>query len=223
MQVKTGLARRGGAGHAAPVLRVLLLPLILAGCAGLPSLSPRPAPPPAVEARPLAAPRSGPAEPALLAETGGRRILLRLQQANGEQRLWRSPDGFVLATNGARVVASAGGAVWIAATRFDTPDPLDDPAALLGRRAEARRLVDLSSASRDPAAMRFGLVAECRLTAEPVIERGENAILVTETCAGTGQRFPNRFWADARDGRIIRSEQWAGGAQPLALSVVAAD
>ncbi|MFN6954306.1 MAG: YjbF family lipoprotein [Acetobacteraceae bacterium] len=202
-------------------MRAWLLPLLLlAGCAGAP---PRSAPAPAVQAEPLAAPRSGPVEPALLAETGGRRILLRLQQANGEQRLWRSPDGHVLATNGARVVASAAGPVWVAATRFDTPDPLDDPAALLGRRAEARRLVDLSSPSRDPAAMRFGLVVECRLTAEPVIERGENAILVTETCDGTGQRFPNRFWAGARDGRIIRSEQWAGGPQPLALSVVAAE
>jgi hypothetical protein len=219
MQVKTGLAGRGRAGHAAPVLRVLLLPLLLAGCAGLSS---RPAPP-GVQAEPLAAPRSGPVAPALLVVAGGRRILLRLQQANGEQRLWRSPDGYVLATNGARVVASAGGAVWVAATRFDTPDPLDDPAALLGRAAEARRLVDLSSPSRDPAQMRFGVVVECRLTAEPVIERGENAILVTETCSGTGQGFPNRFWADARDGRIIRSEQWAGGAQPLALSVVAAE
>lgn len=202
--------------------RAWSLLLLLAGCAGMPGLAPRPAPPP-VQAEPLVAPRSGPVEPALLAETGGRRILLRLQQANGEQRLWRSPDGHVLATNGARVVASAGGAVWVAATRFDTPDPLDDPAALLGRRAEARRLVDLASPSRDPAEMRFGLVVACRLTAEPVIERGENAILVTETCDGTGQRFPNRFWAGARDGRIIRSEQWAGGAQPLALSVVAAE
>ncbi|MCS6931611.1 MAG: YjbF family lipoprotein [Acetobacteraceae bacterium] len=202
-----------------PRLCSLPLVLLLAGCAAPPA----PPTPASVQAEPLAAPRPGPVEPALLAESEGRRILLRLQQANGEQRLWRSPDGLVLATNGARVVASAGGAVWLAATRFDTPDPLDDPAALLGRRAEARRLVDLASASRDPAEMRFGVVVECRLSAEPVIEQGENAILVTETCEGTGQRFPNRFWADARDGRIIRSEQWAGGAQPVSLRVVSAE
>jgi hypothetical protein len=205
-----------------PVPFLFLLLFCLAGCAGLPGLSPRPAPP-GVQPEPLPAPRRGAAEPALLVETGGRRILLGLQQANGEQRLWRSPDGFVLATSGARVVASAGGAVWLASTRFDTPDPLDDPAALLGRQAEARRLVDLGSASRDPAEMRFGVVVECRLSAAAVIEEGEDAILVTETCSGSGQRFPNRFWAGARDGRIIRSEQWAGGAEPLALSVVAAE
>jgi hypothetical protein len=202
------------------VHRLSILLLLLAGCAGVPGLSPAP---PRLVAETLAAPRSGPAEPALLAEAGGRRSLLRLVQANGEQRLWRSPDGLALATHGARLVASAGGAVWLAATRFDTPDPLDAPAALLGRRGEARRLVDIATASRDPAEMRFGVVVDCRLSAEPVIERGENAILVIETCTGTGQRFPNRFWADARDGRIIRSEQWAGGAEPLSLSVVAAE
>ncbi|MFN7635017.1 MAG: YjbF family lipoprotein [Acetobacteraceae bacterium] len=203
-------------------LSILLL-LLLAGCAGVPGLSSAPPRPPAVVAEPLAPPRSGPAEPALLAEGGGRRTLLRLVQSNGEQRLWRSPDGLALATHGARLVASAGGAVWLAATRFDTPDPLDAPAALLGRRGEARRLVDIATASRDPSEMRFGVVVECRLSAEPVIERGENAILVIETCTGTGQRFPNRFWADARDGRVIRSEQWAGGPEPLSLSVVAAE
>ena len=199
-----------------------LLLLLLSGCAGLPG-SRSAEPTPALASEPLPAARSGPAEPALLVETGGRRVLLRLIQANGEQRLWRSQDGFVLATNGARVVASAGGAVWVAATRFDTPDPLDDRAALMGRAGVARRLVDLASASGDPAGMRFGLVVRCRLSAVPAIEPSGNAILVTETCAGSGQRFPNRFWADARDGSVIRSEQWAGGDQPLALRVVAAE
>jgi hypothetical protein len=216
MQVKRGVAGRGGAGHAAPmpspVLPLLLVLLVsVAGCARAPA--------PPLRAEPLAAPRSGPVEPALAITSGGQRRLLRLVQANGEQRLWRSQDGSVIATNGARVVASAAGPVWVAATRFDTPDPLDDPAALLSRQGEARRLVDLSSASRDPARMRFGVVVECRLSAAPVIETGQDAILVTETCRGSGQGQPNRFWADARDGRIIRSEQWAGGEQPLGLVV----
>ena len=200
--------------------RVLPLPLLvlLAACAGGP-------PPPAARpvAQPLPPPRSGPAEPALLVESRGARTLFRLIQQNGEQRLWRSEGGAVLATSGARVVASAAGDVWLAATRFDGPDPLEDPASLLGRRGEARRVVDLSSPGRSPEAMRFGVVVECRLTAAPVIEEGRNAILVTEECIGTGQGFPNRFWADARDGRIIRSEQWAGGSAPLALRVTASE
>jgi hypothetical protein len=198
------------------LLPLFVLPL-LAGCAG--------AAPPA--ARPVAEPlpplRAGPAAPALLVESRGARTLFRLIQQNGEQRLWRSEGGQVLATSGARLVASAAGDVWLAATRFEGPDPLDDPAALLFRRAEARRVVDLSSPSRSPEAMRFGVVAECRLTAAPTVEEGRNAILVTEECSGTGQGFPNRFWADAQDGRIYRSEQWAGGGAPLVLSVVAAE
>lgn len=192
--------------------------LLLGACAGA---APPPAARPVAEALPP--PRSGPAEPALLVDSRGTRTLFRLIQQNGEQRLWRSEGGAVLATSGARVVASAAGDVWLAATRFDGPDPLEDPAALLSRRGEARRVVDLSSPARNPEEMRFGVVVECRLSAAPVIEAGREAILVTEECAGSGQGFPNRFWADARDGRIIRSEQWAGGAQPLALTVVAAE
>lgn len=194
---------------------MLLLPL--AACAWLPDVSP--GLPPRTVAEALPAAPSGPAGLALLVETGGTRSLFRLIQQNGDQRLWRSEGGAVLATQGARVVASAFGPVWLAATRFDGPDPLDDPAALLFRPGEARRIVDLSSPERDPATMRFGVVVECRLAAQPVIDAGREAILVAEDCRGTGQAFPNRFWADRQDGRIYRSEQWAGGAVPLVLSI----
>ena len=49
-----------------------------------------------------------PAEPALSVRYGTRRVVAAMIEENGERRLWRSPDGLVVATDGARVVATAG-------------------------------------------------------------------------------------------------------------------
>lgn len=146
-----------------------------------------------------------PAGPTLLVSYGAQRKVFALLQANGEQRLWRSADGTVMGTDGARVVATAGFSTWVAATRFDGPDPLNDPAALLEGPAPTRRLVDLMSGTRDPDRMRFGVSLECRLRAARV----EEGLYVEERCGG-GARFVNRFWADPATGAIWRSEQWIG-------------
>lgn len=71
-------------------------------------------------------------------------------QEIGERRLWRHRSGLVVATDGARVVATTGLTEVLAATRFDGPDPLSNPVALLDQPAEARRLVDLMRANREP-------------------------------------------------------------------------
>ncbi|WP_431283343.1 YjbF family lipoprotein [Humitalea sp. 24SJ18S-53] len=173
--------------------RPLAALLLLAGCA---------APVPADD-------RFGPPEvdgPALSLAVGSRPAVALLLQQNGESRLWRTRDGVVVATDGARVVATAGLAVWVAATRFDGPDPLDEPLALVGRLASSRRLVDLMTPDRDPASMRFGVSLECTL-------RGRidgDVLLVEEGCNGSGFNFTNRFWGDPQTGGIYRSEQWVG-------------
>ncbi|HEY8611670.1 MAG TPA: YjbF family lipoprotein, partial [Roseomonas sp.] len=100
--------------------------------------------------------------PTLLVTYGSQRKVMTMIQGNGEQRMWRAADGTVLATDGARVVATAGTVTNLAATRFDSPDPLDDVTALAERPATARRVVDLVPAARDPARMRFGVALECR-------------------------------------------------------------
>ena len=146
-----------------------------------------------------------PAGPSLLVTYGSQRKVFTLLQANGEQRLWRSADGTVMGTDGARVVATAGLSTWVAATRFDGPDPLAAPNTLLDQPAPARRLVDLMTSARDPDRMRFGVSLECRLRAA----RAEGALYVEERCGG-GARFVNRFWADPNTGAVWRSEQWVG-------------
>jgi hypothetical protein len=156
------------------------------------------------------------AGPSLLVTYGSQRKVMTLLQGTGEQRMWRSDDGTVLATDGARIVATAGPSTWIAATRFDGPDPLDDPGALLERPASMRRVVDLIPASRDPGRMRFGLTLECRMRAARIPE----GLLVEERCGG-GARFVNRFWADAGTGAVWRSEQWVGlEGRPMVIEVL---
>jgi Group 4 capsule polysaccharide lipoprotein gfcB, YjbF len=119
-----------------------------------------------------------------------------------------------VATDGARVVATAGLPEMLAATRFEGPDPLANPAALLDQPAEARRLVDLMRANREPEGMRFGIAVQCRLRAER-IAADETLLLVQEQCRARGfRRFTNRFWADTESGTILRSEQWVGEGLP---------
>lgn len=184
----------------------LLLVLLLAGCA----------------ARVPADDRFGPPEvdgPALALSLGGRPQVALLMQQNGEQRLWRTRGGVVVATDGARVVATAGLPVWVVATRFDGPDPLDAPLALVGRLASVRRLVDLMTPDRNPAAMRFGISLECTLTGRD----DGGTLLVEEGCTGSGFNFTNRFWGDLQTGGIYRSEQWVGRADgPLGVAVLRA-
>lgn len=134
-------------------------------------------------------------------------VLQPVSEAGG-RRLWRGSDNVAIATEGARVVATAGLPQMVVTTRFDGPDPLADPRALVGRQASLRRVVDLSGATRDPAGMRFGLALDCVLRGQADGEW----ILVEERCAGGGVAFTNRFWAVAATGTVIRSEQWAGEA-----------
>ncbi len=135
-------------------------------------------------------------------------------QEIGERRVWRHRSGLVVATDGVRVVATAGLREVLAATRFEGPDPLANPAALLDHPAEARRLVDLMRADRDPEGMRFGISVQCRLRATRT-ETDDTLLLVEERCRAKGaERFTNRFWADAETGTILRSEQWVGEGVP---------
>ncbi|MFT8245583.1 YjbF family lipoprotein [Roseomonas sp. BN140053] len=207
---------------------LLLLPLLLAACgdttAGdilrasllLPPRAPSEAealqPPP--EGLPPTA-ESMPERPALSVAVGSRRTTATLLQQNGEQRLWRSGSGLVVGTDGARVVATAGLPTWVAATRLDGPDPLDDPLALVERPATLRRSVDLMRSDRSPEHMRFGLSLECRLRAVPTAE----ALIVEERCGG-GASFTNRYWAVPDTGSIWRSEQWVGGTEPMVVEVI---
>ncbi len=133
-------------------------------------------------------------------------------QANGARRLWRGEGGVALATEGARVVAAAGFGQILMATRFDSPDPLANPIALLAAPVGARRQLDLSAESRDPASMRFGLVLECTLAAR----REGTLILVEERCQAAGADIENRFIL-TEAGVPIRSEQWIGDAAPPLL------
>lgn len=151
------------------------------------------------------------AGPALLVTGARRPLAFALVQESGERRLWRAEGGVAIATDGARIVATAGLGPVLAATRFEGPDPLQDPRALAGRAATARRTVDMQGADRDPGSMRFGLLLECRLTGQ-----GEGSlILVEERCTGPGGAFTNRFWADAGSGLVRRSEQWVGPGMPM--------
>lgn len=142
---------------------------------------------------------------------GSQAVLL---QEQGNQRLWRTPSGIVVATDGGRVVATSGLSEVLAATRFDGPDPLEQPNALLGRPMPARRMIDLMRADRDPDGMRFGVPVECRLRGS----RTEDAavLLVEERCrAGREGRFTNRYWLAAEGGAVLRAEQWVGPGVPV--------
>jgi hypothetical protein len=147
---------------------------------------------------------------------GRRRASAVLIQQQGTRRMWRAPGGVVVATDGARVVGTAGLPQMVMGTRFDGPDPLADPRALLVRSAETRRLVDITGASRDPSTMRFGLAFDCRLRAA---ETEDGYILVEERCRVPGlSPVVNRFWAERESGTVGYAEQWIGpGIGPLAL------
>lgn len=162
-----------------------------------------------------AAAANPPEEPALMLSVGRRRVVATLLEQNGERRLWRSPDGTVVATDGARVVATAGLPVWLASTRLDGPDPLEDPTALADQPATARRSVDLMRPGRNPDDMRFGVPLECRFRAV----READALVVVERCGG-GASFTNRYWAVPETGSIWRSEQWVGGEAPMVVEVL---
>lgn len=148
---------------------------------------------------------------------GRREATATLIQQQGTRRMWRAPGGVVVATDGARVVGTSGLPQMVTGTRFDGPDPLEDPKALLGRSQEARRLVDLAGASRDPAGMRFGVTFDCRLRGYRTEE--EHQILIEETCRVPGfSRVVNQFWADERTNRVGFAQQWVGpGMGPLSL------
>jgi hypothetical protein len=160
-------------------------------------------------------------EPALFLRWGSRQALAVLVQQSGENRMWRSAGGVVVATDGARVVATAGLRTWLAATRLDGPDPLDEPLSLNGREVALHRQVDLMRSDRSPEGMRFGMSLSCRLRGALVQpEAGPVALLITERCHGGGESFANRFWADPETGGIYRSEQWIGPQGPLWVEVV---
>lgn len=185
--------------------------LLLAGCAWF---EPPPMPTP-----PAMGPDTAALEgPALSLTIGTRHSIATLVQQNGEQRIWRGRDGVVVATDGARIVATAGLPVWLTATRFDGADPLDEPLHLLGQSATVRRQVDLSGPHRDPAQMRFGVALACTLRGR----MDAALLLIEEGCNGAGGTVHNRFWADPQSGAIFHSEQWIGGPAMLAMEVLRA-
>jgi len=157
--------------------------------------------------------RAEPPEPdgaALRLWLGSRRAHAMLVQATGERRLWRTPGGFAVATDGARVVATAGLSQALTASHQEGADPLADPRALVERGRSLRRQVDIGAADRQPGGMRFGLRLDCRLRARPVPEDA-GTLLVEERCTSPQlAEFTNRFWADAETGAVLRSEQWIG-------------
>ncbi|HWL81046.1 MAG TPA: YjbF family lipoprotein [Roseomonas sp.] len=206
---------------------LLGLLLLLPGCIGLPALPDLSAldisalwkegPPEAEPDPPQTAMRPPEGTPSIRLSWGGSRALALLIQQNGENRLWRSAGGLAVATDGARIVATAGLREWIASTRLDGPDPLDEPLALVGQSTPLRRQVDLMRGDRSPDNMRFGLALTCRLTASA---EGA-AVLVQEHCRRRGgSSFTNRYWADPQTGGIYRSEQWVGEAGMMRLEVV---
>jgi hypothetical protein len=146
---------------------------------------------------------------------GRRGTRAALLQELGARRLWRTPSGVVVATDGGRVVATSGLPEVLAATRFDGPDPLANPAALLDRTVEARRMIDLMRADREPAGMRFGIAVECRLRGSR-LEDDAAVLLVEERCrAGREGRFTNRYWVAPEGGAVLRAEQWVGPGVPM--------
>ena len=162
---------------------------------------------------------AGRGETALSLALGSRRGVARLVQEEGERRLWRTAGGVVVATEGPRVVATAGLREVLAATRFDGgADPLLRLPELGDAEIRTTRVVDMMRSGSDPARMRFGLRLDCRLQAAPAT--AEDTLLVEEHCRGAA-RFTNRFWADARSYAVFRSEQWVGeDLPPLVVEVV---
>jgi hypothetical protein len=179
---------------------LLLLPL-LAACGQTPAAEALRM----TTARPQAATAAPVQGPSLLLQ-GPRLAVLVPASGTGTRQVWRGDDNIALATDGARVVGTAGLQQTVMATRFDGPDPLEDARALAGREAPARRTVDLAGSDRDAGSMRFGVVLDCVLRGRA----DAGWLLVEERCAGAVPSFTNRFWADPATGVVWRSEQWAG-------------
>lgn len=197
------MARAGGG------LATFLLPLLLAACGDTPLAEAwRMGEAPAIPGTTV--PADG---PALLLLAPRRAVLLPVQEGS-VRRLWRSEDGIVIATEGARIIATAGLGQMVMASRMEGEDPLEDPRALLGTEATARRVVDLAGADRDPASMRFGLVLDCRLRGHA----DAGWLVVEERCTGGRLGFTNRFWIQPESGAVRRSEQWAGDGLPLLVT-----
>ncbi|MBC7434091.1 MAG: YjbF family lipoprotein [Rubritepida sp.] len=156
--------------------------------------------------------------PYLRLAQGRRASDARLISQQGERRMWRTRGGVVVATDGVRVVATAGLPTMVAATRFDGPDPVAEPQSLVARSADARRVIDVMTASRDPSEMRFGIALNCRLSSAPSAEA--DTVIITETCRGEGLGvIRNRFWMDRDTSSIHTSEQWIGPrTAPLRIS-----
>ena len=200
---------------------LMLLPALLAACAGLPDprglLGGRDSDPAEPDRLAIAAAESGELPqgvPRLRLQIGGRSASAALIQQQGSRRLWRAPGGLVVATDGARVVGTAGLSTIITGTRFDGPDPLENPAELLRNSAQSRRLVDTAGASRRPETMRFGIAFDCRLRAGPAAEAG--FVLIEERCrVASGPAVANSFWAEGTQGRITHAEQWVGEGLPM--------
>lgn len=157
-------------------------------------------------ALPFGSPAPPPVDGPALVVTAPRAVSLTPVQQAGPRRLWRGDGNVAVATDGARIVATAGFGQMLMATRFDTPDPLENAAILLGAEAPARRSVDLQGSARDAASMRFGVALDCVLRAS----RDGAWLVVEEACRGAGLAFTNRFWADPATGTVRRSQQWAG-------------
>ncbi|CAH0188204.1 YjbF family lipoprotein [Roseomonas sp. CECT 9278] len=158
------------------------------------------------------------AEAALALTLGSRRGVATLVQAEGERRMWRTAGGVVVATEGPRIVATAGLREVVAATRFDGVDPLTRIGELGSTAVSGARVVDVMRSETDPSRMRFGLRLDCRVSVAPA--EVEDTLLVRETCRGAAT-FTNRFWADARSYAVFRSEQWVGeGLPPLVVEVL---
>lgn len=155
------------------------------------------------------------AEGELRLRLGLRRASATLVQDAAGRQLWRTRAGVVVALAGPRVVGTAGLGQAVAGTRFDGPDPLEDPRALLGRRVEARRQVDLLVPEREAHGNSFGITLRCTLHATPLPEDA-GFLVVEERCrSGSVEGFTNRFWADAESGQVLRSEQWIGPELPM--------
>ena len=159
-------------------------------------------------------------EAALRLSLGSRQGVATLLQEEGDRRLWRTPGGVAVATDGARVVVTAGLRQVLAATRFDGTDLLARLPELGVGQWRATRVVDVMRSATDPTRMRFGVRLNCSMTVAPAPI--EDTLLITETCSG-GARFTSRFWADARSYAVFRSEQWVGDdLPPLVIEVMAA-
>lgn len=169
------------------------------------------------EAEPAEAPQG---EPALSLSLGSRRGVAVLMQEEGDRRLWRTPGGVAVATDGARVVATAGLRQVLASTRFDGIDLLARLPELGQGEFRATRVVDLMRSATNPTRMRFGVRLNCRMIVAPA--EVADTLLVTEICRG-GASFTNRFLADARSYAVFHSEQWVGDdLPPLVVEVVTA-